>query len=89
MMRRGRGYAMDTTLITGVLALVGTLAGTFGGILTSTKLTNYRIEQLEKRFEKISSFAEKITLLEGNDKLLHEKIDVANHRISDLEAKVG
>ena len=84
-----KGEDMDTTVLTAVLALVGTLAGTFGGILTSTKLTNYRIEQLEKRFEKISSFAEKITLLEGNDKLLHEKIEVANHRIADLESKVG
>lgn len=79
---------MDSMIISGVLALVGTLAGTFGGILTSTKLTNYRIEQLERQFEKISSFAEKITVLEGNDKLLGEKIDVANHRIADLEDKV-
>ena len=79
---------MDSMIISGILALVGTLAGTFGGILTSTKLTNYRIEQLEKRFEKMSSIAEKITVLEGNDKLLGEKIDVANHRIADLEEKL-
>ena len=79
---------MDGTVITGVLALVGTLAGTFGGILTSTKLTNYRIEELEKKFEKMSIIGEKVTTLEGNDKLLFEKIDVANHRILDLEEKI-
>ena len=79
---------MDGTVITGVLALVGTLAGTFGGILTSTKLMNYRIEQLEKRFDQISTLGEKVTMLEGNDKLMDEKLSVANHRISDLEAKV-
>ena len=80
---------MDATIITGSLALVGTLAGTFGGILTSTKLTNYRIEQLERQVEKHNNLMEKVYRLEDQDKLLGEKIDVANHRISDLEAKVG
>lgn len=80
---------MDATIITGVLALVGTLAGTFGGILTSTKLTNYRIEQLEKKVEAHNNLVEKVYRLEDTDKLLGEKIDVANHRIADLEAKVG
>lgn len=79
---------MDSTVITGVLALVGTLAGTFGGILTSTKLMNYRIEQLEKRFEQISSLVGKVAVLEGNDKLMDEKLKVCNHRLEDLEAKV-
>lgn len=38
-----------TTLAVAGMSLVGTLAGTFGGILVSNKLTTYRIEQLEKR----------------------------------------
>ena len=79
---------MDNTVITGILALIGTLVGTFGGILTSTKLMNYRIEQLEKKIEILGGILEKVTILEGNDKLLNEKIDVANHRIADLEDKV-
>ena len=78
---------MDATVVTGVLALVGTLAGTFGGILTSTRLTNYRIEQLEKRVEAHNNIIEKVYRLEDQDKLLNEKIDVANHRIKDLEDK--
>lgn len=54
------------------------MAGTFGGILTSSKLTAYRIEQLEKKVDKHNNFAERIPVLE-------EKIEVANHRIDDLE----
>lgn len=77
-----------TVIITGGMALVGTLAGTFGGILTSTKLTNYRIEQLEKRVEAHNNLVEKVFRLEDNDRLFEEKIKVANHRIDDLEAKV-
>ena len=38
-----------TTLAVAGMSLIGTLAGTFGGILVSSKLTNFRIEQLEKK----------------------------------------
>lgn len=69
---------MNETIITALMALIGTLTGTFGGILTSSKLTAYRIEQLEKKVDKHNNFAEKIPLLE-------EKIKVVNHRIDDLE----
>ena len=61
-----------------ILALIGTLAGTFGGILTSSKLTVYRIQQLEKKVDKHNNFAEKIPTL-------NEKIKVINHRLDDLE----
>lgn len=69
---------MSETLVMGLLSLVGTLIGTFGGIVTSAKLTNYRIEQLEKKVEKHNNFAERIPVLE-------EKIKVEEHRIEDLE----
>ena len=66
-------------IVAGGLALIGSLAGTFGGILTSTKLTNYRIEQLEHKVEKHNNIVERVYRLEDNDKLLDEKIKVANH----------
>lgn len=70
---------MPDTVIVALISLLGTLGGTFGGILTSAKLTNYRIEQLEKKVEKHNNFAERIPVLE-------EKIKVEEHRIEDLEA---
>ena len=60
------------------LSLIGTLGGTFGGIMVSSKLTNYRIEQLEKKVEKHNSVMERTGFLE-------EKIKVVNHRLDDLE----
>lgn len=66
------------TVIVGALSLLGTLAGSFGGM----KLMTYRIEQLEKKVDKHNNFAERIPVLE-------EKIEVANHRISDLEREVN
>ena len=48
----GGGPVMDyTALVVAAMSLLGTLAGTFGGILVSNKLTVYRIEQLEKKVE--------------------------------------
>ena len=49
-----------TTLAVAGMSLIGTLAGTFGGILVSNKLTTYRIEQLEKKVaaEIIDSYGE-------------------------------
>ena len=78
---------MSETIIIALISLLGTLGGTFGGILATSKLTNYRIEQLEKKVDKHNNIIERTYKLEDNDKLLEEKIKVANHRIDDLEAK--
>ena len=59
-------------------SLIGTMLGTFGGILTSSKLSNYRIEQLEKKVDKHNGFGEKIPVIQ-------EQIKIINHRIEDLE----
>lgn len=76
---------MSETIIIALISLLGTLGGTFGGILATSKLTNYRIEQLEKKVDKHNSIIERTFRLEDNDRLLEEKIKVANHRIDDLE----
>lgn len=79
---------MGAEVTVAVVSLIGTLAGTFAGILTSTKLTTYRIEQLEKKVDKHNNVIERVFRLEDNDRLLEEKISVANHRIADLEGSV-
>jgi len=78
---------MSETVIVAIISLSGTLFGTFGGIMASNKLTTYRISQLEAKVEKHNNVVERVFRLEDNDKLLAEKISVANHRINDLEAK--
>ena len=78
---------MSETIIVALLGLLGSLGGTLGGIVLNSKLTNYRIEQLEKKVDKHNNIIERTYKLEDNDKLLEEKIKVANHRIDDIEAK--
>lgn len=53
-----------TAIIVAVLSLIGTLGGSLGGILVSSKLTAYRIEQLEKKVEEHNQFARRMPLLE-------------------------
>lgn len=68
---------MTEAIIVGVLSLLGTLAGTLGGIIAASKLTNYRIEQLEKKVEKHNSVVERTFILEGQVKeLQHEVIEM-------------
>lgn len=66
---------MTETIIVAVLSLLGTLTGTFAGILTSTKLSNYRIEQLEKKVEKHNSVVERTALIENNLKAVWHNIE--------------
>lgn len=76
---------MNDVVIVAIISLIGTLGGTFGGILTSSKLTNYRIEQLEKKVEAHNKVVERTYKLEEGQKVEGEKIKVINHRIEDLE----
>lgn len=79
------GENVSAEIIIAGLSLLGTLAGTAGGIIVSGKLVNYRIEQLEKKVEKHNNLITRTFRLEQAVALLDERVRVANHRISDLE----
>lgn len=81
------GEEMDSTIISAALALIGSLVGTFGGIVTTNKLTSYRIQQLEKKVDKHNNLIDRMYIVEDKINLHNEQIKVANHRIDDLERK--
>jgi hypothetical protein len=76
---------MSDVVFVGLLSLVGTLGGTFGGILVANKLVNYRLEQLEKKVDKHNSVIERMFHAEERLCVIDEQIKVVNHRIGDLE----
>lgn len=78
---------MQSEVIVGLLSLLGTVIGTYGGIRASNKLTLYRIDQLEKKVDKHNNLIERTFKLEETQSVIQEQIKVANHRISDLENK--
>ncbi len=69
---------MTSEIVVALLSLAGTLMGSLGGILAASKLTNYRLSQLEAKVDKHNRFGERIPVLE-------EKLKVVNHRLDDLE----
>ncbi len=60
---------MTSEIIVAVLALLGTAIGTGGGgIMAASKLTNHRLEQLEKKVDKHNSVIERTFILEEKTK---------------------
>lgn len=76
---------MPSEIMVALMSLLGTCVGSLGGILTASRLSNYRIEQLEKKVEKHNHVIERVYELERRDAVVEEEIKVANHRICDLE----
>lgn len=76
---------IPTDIIVALIGLLGSAAGAFVGVVTSAKLTNYRIEQLEKKVDKHNTVIERTYKLEETQAVIQEQIKVANHRIGDLE----
>lgn len=72
---------MSSEIIIALLGFLGTACGSMVGAIATSKLTNYRLEQLEKKVDNLSNHAERIALLEHNGRL----IDV---RISEIESKI-
>lgn len=76
---------MPSEIIVAVLSMLGTAIGSITGVMAANKLTNYRIEQLEKKVDKHNTVIERTFKLEEAQAVLTEQIKVANHRIEDLE----
>lgn len=68
-----------------VIGLAGSLFGSLIGVLVSSKLTQYRLEQLEKKVDKHNHVVERMYALEERVRVNEERIKVENHRIEDLE----
>lgn len=76
---------MPTEIAVALIGLAGSAAGSFVGILVNSRLTTYRLEQLEKKVDKHNTVIERTFRLEQDQAVMQEQIKVANHRIEDLE----
>ncbi len=59
------------TIVVALVSLLGTIIGSYSGM----KLMSYRIEQLEKKVERLASFAEEIPVLKETIRILQKRMD--------------
>lgn len=76
---------MPTELWVALISGFCSVLGTFAGVVVSSNLTNWRIEQLEKKVEQHNNLIDRTYKLEEADAVHAEQITVINHRLKDLE----
>ena len=75
---------MDGALIAGLVSACASVIGTFGGILVSSKLTNYRLQRLEERVNKHNNLIERMYKVEDSTKSAHHRIDELREEMRDV-----
>lgn len=69
---------MSDAVIVAILSLAGTLLGSGLGAVASSRLVNFRLEQLERKVQAHNNLIERTYHLEG-------RMDGAEHDIRDLK----
>ena len=69
---------MSEAVIAALIGLCGSGLGSLFGVLASSRLTQYRLEQLEKKVQAHNNLIERTYRLE-------ERFNLVSHRIGDLE----
>lgn len=76
---------MSETLLVALLSLAGTAVGSIAGILTANKLTNYRIEQLEKKVSAHNEVIKRTYILEEKVSSEEKELERIEGRLHQLE----
>lgn len=65
---------MQPEVIVGLLSLCGTLIGTLGGIIATSKLTNYRLQQLEQKVSQHNNLIDRMYRVEARVTVIEDEI---------------
>ena len=66
---------MTETIIVALIGFGGAVIGSALGVIASAKLTNYRLEQLEKKVNLHNSVIERVYNLERNHAVLEQRVE--------------
>ena len=66
---------MSETIIVAIIGFLGAVIGSAIGVVASAKLTNYRLEQLEKKVQLHNNVIERMYELEKKEALLEQRIE--------------
>lgn len=76
---------MSDEVLVALIGLGGSGIGSLVGTVVSSRLTQYRLEQLEKKVQAHNNLIERTYHLEEQEAVRTEQIKVINHRLADLE----
>ncbi len=79
---------MQKEVMVALISLAGTIAGSFGGVLASSKLTAYRLRLLENKVDKHNRFAERLPVAVTRQlrNLLVEHVEMTGQIIRTLKS---
>ena len=69
---------MSSEVIVALLGVAGTLAGSFFGVVAASRLTQYRLQQLEEKVSRHNHIIERTYVLEG-------KVTELQHDVKELK----
>lgn len=79
---------MITTILTILIPLLGTVIGSIAGIMTATRMTTYRIDQLEKKVDKHNDVIERVAIIEKDESAQWKRIDELRNDVEALKKEV-
>lgn len=77
---------VSEAVLVALIGLGGSCVGSLFGIVCSTKLCNYRIEQLEKKVDRHNDLVERMFKAEQEQAVFSTEIKGLDHRLKTLES---
>lgn len=71
---------MTEAVVVAAMSLLGTLLGSLAGVVTRSKLVNYRLEQLERKVQAHNNLIERTFQLEAAQALQAQRLDRLEQR---------
>ena len=71
---------MTEAVVVAAMSLLGTWLGSLAGVVTSSKLVNYRLEQLERKVQAHNNLIERTFQLEAAQALQAQRLDRLEQR---------
>ncbi|MBE6798451.1 MAG: hypothetical protein E7525_01555 [Ruminococcaceae bacterium] len=79
---------ISEAVLVALIGLGGSCVGSIFGVVCSAKLTNYRLEQLEKKVDRHNDLIEKMFKVEQEQAVVSSKISGIDHRLETLETNL-
>lgn len=72
---------MSSEIIVALITLGGSGLGSLTGIIISSRLTNYRLKQIEKKVDEHNHLVHRMYKLEGRQDLVEDKVKKLEGRV--------